>query len=116
MNVVSQVKRKSKRKGKKESKSSFNCSTITKCSFSGKPADYYIGLSKNTKGESVNIVGSVSLEMVEIAINKLMGQGFGEIKWPVILDLNKELVYHSYDAHNKGLSAIFGWKECLPKV
>lgn len=115
MEVVSQVKR--KRKGKKESKYSSKCTTTpTKCSFSGKPADYYIGLSKNTKGESVRIVGSVSSEMVEIAINKLLGQGFGEIKWPVILDLNKELIYHSYDAHNKGLSAIFGWKECSPKV
>ncbi len=115
MEVISQVKRKPK--GKKESKYSSNSLTSSaKCSFSGKPADYYIGLSKNTKGESVKIVGSVSSEMVEIAINKLLGQGFGEIKWPVILDLNKELVYHSYDAHNKGLSAIFGWKECSPKV
>ncbi|PCJ98022.1 MAG: hypothetical protein COA50_03575 [Flavobacteriaceae bacterium] len=114
MNVVSQIKPNQTEKKEARNTSKLSTSGAT-CSFSGKPADYYIGLSKNTKGESINIVGSVSSEMVEMAINRLMGKGFGDIKWPVILNLKKELVYHTYDAHNKGLSAIFGWKECLPK-
>ncbi|NNG10690.1 MAG: hypothetical protein HKM92_10995 [Arenibacter sp.] len=84
---------------------------IPVCSFSGKPAEYYIGLSGMDSSEEVRILGAISSEFVETAIVNVLGQGVDEIHWPVILDLKKEIYYHSYQAHARGLSAIMGWKE-----
>lgn len=84
--------------------------TVPKCSFSGNKADYYIGLSSNSD-TNVRIMGAVSNEMVETGINKLLGQGWDDIKWPVVLDMQKKVLYHSYDAHKKGASAVLGWQE-----
>jgi len=81
------------------------------CSFSGKPAEYYIGLSGMDNSEEVRILGAISAEFVETAIVNVLGQGVDDIHWPVILDLKKEIYYHSYQAHSRGLSAIMGWKE-----
>lgn len=81
------------------------------CSFSGKPAKYYIGLSGMEDSEEVRILGAISAEFVERAIVNVLGQGVDDIHWPVILDLKKEIYYHSYQAHSRGLSAIMGWKE-----
>lgn len=88
---------------------------IHRCSFSGKPAEFYIGLSGPGYNEGVRLLGAISSEFVERAIVNVLGQGVGEVQWPVILDLNKEIYYHSYEAHTKGLSAIKGWKAiCEP--
>ncbi len=84
---------------------------IPLCSFSGKAAEYYIGLSGMDSSEEVRILGAISSEFVETAIVNVLGQGVDEIQWPVILDLKKEIYYHSYQAHARGLSAIMGWKE-----
>jgi len=86
---------------------------IQKCSFSGSAADFYIGLSGVKGGKSVRIVGAVCKEMVETGINKLLGQGLDEFKWPVVLDLKKKVLFHSHDAHQQGTSAILGWKAFL---
>ncbi len=87
--------------------------SIQRCSFSGNPADFYIGLSGVNEGTSVRIVGAVCKDMVETGINRLLGKGWDEIKWPVILDLKKRVLFHSHDAHQQGTSAIIGWKEFL---
>lgn len=84
---------------------------LPKCSFSGNPADFYIGLSGKSEEDEVRIIGAISAQFVETAILKVMGQGVNDIHWPVILDLNKNMVYHSYQAHTKGLSAVLGWKQ-----
>ncbi len=89
---------------------------LQKCSFSGKTADFYIGLSGIGTNNSIRIVGAVCNDMVEMAIVKLLGQGSDGVKWPVILDMNKKLLYHSNEAHKKGFSAILGWKEYLSKL
>ena len=81
-----------------------------KCSFSGKPAKFYIGLGGSNLSDEIRIIGAISLEYVETAIVNVMGQGVDDIQWPVILDLNKEIYYHSYHAHINGYSAIIGWK------
>ncbi|GGW48711.1 hypothetical protein [Arenibacter certesii] len=86
-------------------------SELPSCSFSGNPADFYIGLSGKLEGDQVRIVGAISAQFVETAILKVMGQGVNDIHWPVILDLNNHIVYHSYQAHTKGLSAVLGWKQ-----
>lgn len=84
------------------------------CSFSGRPADFYIGLSGPGYNDEIRFVGTICTEFVETAIVNVLGQGVDHIQWPVILDLNKEICYHSYHAHtNKGLSATMGWKEYL---
>ncbi|MCK5440569.1 MAG: hypothetical protein KAJ23_01635 [Maribacter sp.] len=119
MNAFSQRRIEITKKGEEKSEYStdYLISSI-KCSFSGKPADYHIGLSSKTKAkaESIRIVGSVCSEMVEIAINKLLSQELSGSQWPVVLDLDKKLLYHTYDADEQGLSAILGWKEYNSKV
>jgi len=88
-----------------------------KCSFSGSTADFYIGLSGMNKSNSnVRIVGAVRSDLVETAINKLLGQGSDDIKWPVILDMKKKILFHSHEAYQKGTSAILGWQEYFSKV
>ena len=99
----------------KRSDQAKNFPQVQKCSFSGSAADFYIGLSGIRGSKNIRIVGAVCTEMVETAIVKLLVQGWEEVKWPVILDLKKKLVYHSYDADKKGTSAIQGWKEYVSK-
>lgn len=89
---------------------------VPKCSFSGNKADYYIGLSSKSSDASVRIMGAVTTEMVETGINKLLGQGWDDIKWPVVLDMQKNIRYHSYEAHKNGASAILGWQEYFSKL
>jgi hypothetical protein len=81
------------------------------CSFSGKPAEFYIGLAGSNMGDEVRIIGAISSEYVETAIVNVLGQGVDQIQWPVILDLNKAILYHSYEAHLQNSSAIMGWKK-----
>lgn len=80
------------------------------CSFSGKPADYYIGLSGPGHYDEIRLLGPICSKFVETAIVNVLGQGVDNIQWPVILDLKKNIYYHSHDAHLKGLSPIMGWK------
>ncbi|TMM59253.1 hypothetical protein FEE95_07420 [Maribacter algarum] len=88
-----------------------------KCSFSGSTADFYIGLSGiNNSNSNVRIVGAVRSDLVETAINKLLGQGSDGIKWPVVLDMKKRILFHSHEAYQKGTSAVLGWKEYFSKV
>lgn len=88
---------------------------VQKCSFSGGRADFYIGLSGVSGGKSIRIVGAVCEDMVETGINKILGKGLDGIKWPVILDLKKKVLFHSHDAHQEGTSAVLGWKAFLSK-
>lgn len=83
------------------------------CSFSGGPADCYIGLSGPGYHDEIRLIGAIGSKFVETAIVNVLGQGVEQVQWPVILDLNKKIYYHSYQAHLKGLSAIMGWKEFL---
>ncbi|MCK0136083.1 hypothetical protein [Arenibacter sp. S6351L] len=83
------------------------------CSFSGKSAEFYIGLAGSNLGDGVRVIGAISTEYVETAIVNVMGQGVDEIQWPVILDLNKNILYHSYEAHLQDSSAIMGWKKLI---
>ena len=104
------------KKGKKANDlSAIQVNVLPKCSFSGNQADFYIGLSSSNKNEDVRIMGAVSNEMVETAIIKLLGQGWDDVTWPVVLDLRKKILYHSYEAHKKGTSAIIGWQEYFSK-
>ena len=96
--------------------SDIKINTVPKCSFSGNKADYYIGLSSMSANDSVRIMGAVSNEMVETGINKLLGQGWDDIKWPVVLNMHKKVLYHSYEAHKNGDSAILGWQEFFSKL
>ncbi len=89
---------------------------IPKCSFSGDKAEYYIGLSSMSSDNDVHIMGAVSIPMVETGINKLLGQGWDDIKWPVVLNMHKKILYHSYEAHKKGASAILGWQEYFSQL
>ncbi len=82
-----------------------------KCSFSGSKADYYVGLSDSGSNTTIRIMGAVCQDMVITAINKLLGQGWEDVKWPVVLDIEKNLLYHSYDAYKNGSSAVFGWQQ-----
>lgn len=119
MDTISHLKIETSKKGEENSEYPANYLIPSiKCSFTGKPADYYIGLSSKTKAKtgSIRIVGSVCSEMVEMAINKLLSQGLGGSQWPVVLDLDKKLLYHTYDADKQGFSAILGWKEYNSKV
>lgn len=83
------------------------------CCFSGKPAQYYIGLSGEKELDEIRILGAISENCVETAILNVFGQGVADIRWPVILNLNGEVYYHSFQAHSKGFSAVMGWKELL---
>lgn len=89
--------------------------TRPKCSFSNQKADFYLGLASSKINDKISIIGAVSCDMVETGINKLLGQGWGDTKWPVVLDMRKKLLYHSFDAHQKGASAILGWQEFQSK-
>lgn len=99
----------------KHSDQAKNFPQVQRCSFSGRSADFYIGLSGVKGSTSVRIVGAVCKDMVETAIIKLLGQGWDEIKWPVVLDMKKKILFHSHDAHQEGTSAILGWKDYLAK-
>ncbi len=96
--------------------SDIQISKSPKCSFSGNKADYYIGLSSSVSENDVRIMGAVSNKMVETGINKLLGQGWDDIKWPVVLNMHKKVLYHSYEAHKKGASAILGWQEYFSQL
>jgi hypothetical protein len=90
---------------------------LEKCSFSGSTADFYIGLSGiHSIDTNVRIVGAVRSDMAETAINKILGQGSDGIKWPVVLDLKKKILFHSHEAHQNGTSAILGWQAYFSKV
>lgn len=109
MEIVSQTK--------KSTKKTIISPQPQKCSFSGSTADFYIGLSGiNNNNSNVRIVGAVRSDLVETAINKLLGQGSDEITWPVILDMKKKILFHSHEAHQNGTSAILGWKAYFSKV
>ena len=88
-----------------------------KCSFSGATADFYVGLSGTANSDSkVRIVGAVRSDLVETAINKLLGQGSDGIKWPVVLDMKKKILFHSHEAYQSGTSAILGWQDYFSKL
>jgi len=109
MEIVSKTK-----KGTKKTKIS---PQPQKCSFSGSTADFYVGLSGiNHSKSNVRIVGAVRSDLVETAINKLLGQGSDGIKWPVVLDMKKKILFHSHEAYQKGTSAVLGWQEYFSKV
>lgn len=109
MEIVSQTK--------KSAKKTIISPQPQKCSFSGSTADFYIGLSGiNNNNSNVRIVGAVRSDLVETAINKLLGQGSDEITWPVVLDLKKKILFHSHEAYQNGTSAILGWQAYFSKV
>ncbi len=82
-----------------------------KCSFSGATADFYVGLSGTANSD-----GAVRSDLVETAINKLLGQGSDGIKWPVVLDMKKKILFHSHEAYQSGTSAILGWQDYFSKL
>jgi hypothetical protein len=85
-----------------------------KCAFLGIRADFYIGLATMDHKGPIGYFAAVCSQMVDTAIVNLLGKGSGDMNWPVVLDLEKKVVYHSYDAHLNGLSATQGWSEhCL---
>ncbi|PHQ61872.1 MAG: hypothetical protein COC08_03260 [Maribacter sp.] len=59
--------------------------------------------------------GAVSKEMAEKGINKLLEQAWDDIKWPVVLDLRKNVLYHSYKAHKKGHRVFLAGKNIFQK-
>lgn len=85
------------------------------CSFSGKPAEFYIGLSGEREDDEVRVLGAISAGFVETAILNVFGQGVDDIRWPVILDLKGKICYHSFHAHIEGFSAVMGWKALLAR-
>jgi hypothetical protein len=91
--------------------SDIQLSTKPKCSFSGLEADFYIGLSNSSPDGKLQIMGAVCQDMVVTGINKLLGQGWDDVQWPVVLDMNKNLLYHSFEANENGSSAVFGWQQ-----
>ncbi len=116
MEILSQKKNILEKDQKKKLDASvLQVSSVPKCSFSGTSADFYIGLSAIDENDSIRIMGAVSNDMVETGINKLLGQGWDKIKWPVVLDMRKKLLYHSHDAYKNGVSAILGWQELQSK-
>ncbi|MCK0192383.1 hypothetical protein [Arenibacter sp. F20364] len=90
-----------------------NVGEVPLCSFSGKPAHFYIGLSGPGYNDEIRLMGAICTEFVETSIVNVLGQGVDEVQWPVILDLKKEIYYHSYPAHLKGFSPIIGWKSFI---
>lgn len=95
---------------------SVEISVVPKCSFTGRPADFFVALSDDSVTGPFRIVGSVRKDMVETAINNLLGKGADGIQWPVVLNIDKQLIYHTHSAHCRGLSAILGWKETMTKI
>ena len=87
--------------------------TAITCSFSGRTAHFYVGLANENASDDFQAAGAVCETYVEKALNNLLGQGTGNASWPVVMDLNKKIIYHSYDAHQDGISAILGWKRYL---
>ncbi|MEH6679227.1 MAG: hypothetical protein V7724_01710 [Sediminicola sp.] len=81
------------------------------CAFLGINASYYIGLTGTDRNSEIGYLSAISTEMVEKALMNLLGKGTGDMTWPIVLDLYKNVVYHSYEAHERGLSATQGWSE-----
>tara|TARA_R110002033_G_scaffold43050_2_gene84489 strand:+ start:1079 stop:1438 length:360 start_codon:yes stop_codon:yes gene_type:complete len=86
------------------------------CSFNGKFAQYYIGYAGSTTNKRSKIVGAVSAEMVEKAIFNLLGKGPEDMPWPVVLDLQKDIIYHTFHAHSEEISAIMGWNKFVART
>lgn len=80
------------------------------CVLTGKKADFYIGVAKANKYVPEKIIGAVVENKVSEAIHTIMGQAFGTIYRVVVLDLKKNLIYHSFDADQEKLSARLGWE------
>ena len=83
------------------------------CAFSGQLAQYQIGYARFNSRKAERLVGYVSADQVEEGINNVMQQLFGTPAWATVHDLDGRLLYHSYDADQKGYSAAVGWSVYL---
>lgn len=87
-----------------------------KCDLTGKEANYYLGVARARVYKADKIVGAVCPEKVEEVINRLMNQAFGTEYWAVVLNLNKVVIYHSFDANQEKIAAGLGWRLKLEEL
>ncbi len=85
------------------------------CFFCDHTGVYQVGVSDFQKKNNA-YVGDACLEHVPNAINQLMPQLFATRSWPVVATQQGEILYHTYDANKKGLSAVMGWKELVASI
>ena len=90
--------------------------TKVTCDISGKEALYYLGVAEANKYKAAKVVGAVFEEKVSEGINKLMSQAFGTNYWAVVMDLNKNIIYHSFESDQDKLSAELGWSMKLKEL
>ncbi|MEL6969803.1 MAG: hypothetical protein AAFP00_01135 [Bacteroidota bacterium] len=83
---------------------------VPQCRFCEKPAEYQIGYAQFDSREIQEMVGYVSAECVEQAIENVMQHLFRTTAWATVHSLDGQLLYHSYDADKAGYSAVGGWK------
>ncbi len=81
------------------------------CGYSGKPAEYQIGVAHFNEHAAKQMVGFVSADNVEKGITDVMRQAFGTTLWATVHNLNGTLLYHSYHADQQGYSAVVGWQK-----
>lgn len=73
---------------------------------------YYVGLILAKKKQPSKL-WPVCNYHVETAIDTFANQAFATKFWPVVCDLEKKVIYNSFEADLEGLSMQTGWHEYL---
>lgn len=103
-----------------ETKTSLKCETslaakpyLVHCAYTGRPAQYRIGVVEYNKKRVVKDVGAVVEQKVLHAIESLLNHFFGTRYWPVVMDLDGNILFRGDDAEKKKISVKEGWREYL---
>ena len=81
-----------------------------KCDLCARDAAFQVGAARHDKRKVNQIVSSVCEKHVTKALEYVAKQCFGTQLWACVLDMDRKLLYHSYDADQRGHSAVLGWE------
>lgn len=81
------------------------------CVFTGRQADFRIGVIEYQKKKIARDFGPVVSEKVLTSIDNIQKHFFGTKYWAVVMNLNNEIIYRADEADSEKLSAQEGWRQ-----
>lgn len=84
---------------------------LVACAFTGKQADYRIGIIGYNKKRLARDVGAVISDKVLDAIDNIQNHFFGTNYWPIVMDLSGNIIYRADEAEKNKISAKEGWRQ-----
>lgn len=86
------------------------------CVFTGKQANYKIGVIEYNKKVAIGIgcvIGAVSADKVLDALDNIQNACFGTTLWPVVMDLHGNIIYRADEAERSKISVKEGWRQYI---